>query len=357
MYHLFCCYARGVRRIVGVWTASWLALGLGLAACQSDKAPATSASSAATTAVAGRVIEVSGAVTVAGKPLAKGDTVAAKDTVDTGADGNVVIELAHNNVRWVLGPNKHVRVDTSLAWSQPKAAGSAAEGTAESTSAGRHAERAAAGTVADSDEGKMGNKDAPKEPQPVVASAVGSAAPAGGEDALAEGGAASTGTASTGGLGIKGTGVGGGGTGQGTIGLGGIGTIGHGGGGGTGQGGGGSTGGLRGGSAPTVKALDAKVTGSLAREVIVRIVRRHMNALRFCYERGLMKNPDLRGKVVVKLTIDKTGRVPEATATINTIGDPDVGACVVKRFKQMQFPAPENGEVQVLYPLVFSPPD
>lgn len=354
MYHLFCCYARGVRRIVGAWSVWWLALGLALAACSSDKAPATSASSSsASTAVAGRVIEVSGTVTVAGKPLAKGDTVTAKDTVDTGADGNVVIELAHNNVRWALGPNKHVRVDTSLAWSQPKAAGSAAGGTAESTSAGRHAERSAAGTVADTGEGGNGAHETPTAPQTAVASATGSAATSA-DDHLAKGDTTG-GDVASGGLGITGTGAGGGGTGQGTIGLGGIGTIGRGGGGGNGQGYGTGGGGLRGGSTASVKALDATVTGGLAREIIVRVVKRHMSALRFCYERGLMKNPKLQGKLVVKFTIDKTGRVAAASETSNTISDPEVGACVVKRFKQMKFPAPEGGDVTVLYPLVFSP--
>ncbi len=332
-----------------------------MAACQSDK-PSPSASSAAASAAAGRVIEVSGAVTVAGKPLAVGDTVKATDTVDTGADGNVVIELAHNNARWQLGPNKHMRVDTSLAWKLPKAAGSAAEGDAESTSAGRHAERAAAGTVADSDEGKMGKKDATT---PQIASATGSAASVRGDNAARDDerstgkddfeGALGGGSAATGGLGLTGTGQGGGGTGQGTIGIGGIGTIGKGGGTGTGQGYGAGTGGTRGGPTPTVTPQPATVSGSLAREVIVRIIKRHMNALRFCYEQGLQKNPSLQGKVVVKFVIDAKGTVPTATDAGSTIGDPAVVACIMRRFTQLQFPAPKDGVVTVVYPLVFKP--
>jgi hypothetical protein len=338
---------------------------LAIAACQSDK-PASSASSAAATAVAGRVIEVSGAVTVAGKPLAKGDTVKATDTIDTSGDGSVVIELAHNGVRWELGPNKHVRVDESVAWKEPKAIGSAAEGSAESTSAGRHAERAAAGTVADSDEGKMGRKE---QPQTVVASAEGSAAsnrPASGGATGATSGKGGGGNASEnnfgeGGLGLKGTGTGGGGTGEGAIGLGGIGTVGKGGGGGggNGQGFGGGAGGLGGttrGAPQTVKAGEATITGGLAREIVVRIVKRHMNALRFCYERVLIKNPSVKGRLVIKLTIDKTGAVSEAIEASSTLSESEVSACVVSRFKQMQFPAPEGGEVHVLYPLVFTPP-
>jgi hypothetical protein len=95
-------------------------------------------------APAGTVIEVAGAVTVAAKPLARGDAVAADDVVETGADGTVVIVLAHNNARWELGPNKHVKAAESLAWSQPKSDGLAKHVDQDSAAAGRQGERAAA---------------------------------------------------------------------------------------------------------------------------------------------------------------------------------------------------------------------
>jgi hypothetical protein len=95
-------------------------------------------------APAGTVIEVAGAVTVAAKPLAQGDAVAADDMVETGTDGSVVIVLAHNNARWELGPNKHVKAAESLAWSQPKADAIAKHVDQDSAAAGRQGEREAA---------------------------------------------------------------------------------------------------------------------------------------------------------------------------------------------------------------------
>ncbi|MEO8842354.1 MAG: hypothetical protein ABI591_08870 [Kofleriaceae bacterium] len=99
-------------------------------------------------AVAGKVLEVSGAVSVAGKPLAVGDPVKTDDAVETGADGNVVIELAHNQARWELGPNHKVKPSDSLAWTAPKKAGSAAQVDQATSAAGRPAERSAADTEA-----------------------------------------------------------------------------------------------------------------------------------------------------------------------------------------------------------------
>jgi hypothetical protein len=99
-------------------------------------------------AVAGKVLEVSGAVSVAGKPLAVGDAVKTDDAVETGADGNVVIELAHNQVRWELGPNRKVKPSDSLAWNEAKKTGSAAQVDQTTSAAGRPAERSAADTEA-----------------------------------------------------------------------------------------------------------------------------------------------------------------------------------------------------------------
>src|SRR5437868_14667984 len=71
-------------------------------------------------APAGTVLDVTGAVSVGGAPLAKGATVKADDVVETGGDGHVRILLAHNNATWDLGPNKHEKVSASLAWTLAK---------------------------------------------------------------------------------------------------------------------------------------------------------------------------------------------------------------------------------------------
>ncbi len=114
-----------------------------------------------------------------------------------------------------------------------------------------------------------------------------------------------------GGLGLRGTGRGGGGTGEGTIGLGNLGTIGHGGGGGTGSGYGRGAGGFGGRTArvPRIRSGAADVRGSLSKEVIRRVIRRHINEVRFCYEQELNQRPDLEGRVTVSFIISPTGAV------------------------------------------------
>jgi hypothetical protein len=94
-------------------------------------------------AVAGKVVEVSGSVNVGGKPLAVGDPVKTDDTIVTGTDGSVAIELAHNGARWELGPNHKGRPMDAPVWSAAKR-DKAASVDQDTSAAGRPAERSAA---------------------------------------------------------------------------------------------------------------------------------------------------------------------------------------------------------------------
>ncbi len=162
-----------------------------------------------------------------------------------------------------------------------------------------------------------------------------------------------------GGLGLRGTGSGGGGTGEGTIGLGNLGTIGHGGGGGSGVGYGRGAGGLRGrggGTVPKIKPGEAMVKGSLSKEVIRRVIRQHINEIRFCYEQALSNKPDLAGRVSVQFVISPTGAVQTSKLADSTLGSSGVEDCIVKAVRRWTFPSPEGGGVVIVtYPFVLSP--
>ena len=128
---------------------------------------------------AGTVLDVTGSVTVAGKPLAKGATVAADDVVDTGADGHVIIELTHNQAHWDLGPNKHEKVSASLAWTLAKTEGPAKPVDQDTSAAGRPAERSAADTEVTARADKSDEKKeetAPAQKAAAVAPVTGAAA-------------------------------------------------------------------------------------------------------------------------------------------------------------------------------------
>ena len=97
------------------------------------------------------------------------------------------------------------------------------------------------------------------------------------------------------------------------------------------------------------------VNGRLAAEVIQRIVRLNDGRYRNCYETALRTNPSLEGRVTVKFMIDRTGAVAIAADGGSDIPDEGVRRCVVSSFLTLSFPAPENGAVSVVYPIVFNP--
>jgi TonB family protein len=161
-----------------------------------------------------------------------------------------------------------------------------------------------------------------------------------------------------GGLGLVGTGSGGGGTGEGTIGLGNLGTIGKGGGGGNGSGYGRGAGGLGGrrAKAPDVIPGQANVRGSLDKEIIRRIIRRHINEVKYCYEQELTKKPELGGRIMVQFTIAASGPVIASVLQNSTMGNARVENCTVQAVRRWEFPKPLGGGIVIVsYPFVLTP--
>ena len=146
---------------------------------------------------------------------------------------------------------------------------------------------------------------------------------------------------------------------EGMIGLGSLGLIGKGGGGGgTGSGygrGAGAGFGGRGTRVPTVRQAYAQVQGSLDKDIIRRIVRAHINEVRYCYNQALAKDPNAKGRVSVHFTIDANGKITAAQVTESTLTDAAVGVCIARAVKGWTFPKPMGGLVTVTYPFVLEP--
>ena len=152
------------------------------------------------------------------------------------------------------------------------------------------------------------------------------------------------------GLGSRGSGLGGGGTADGLAGLGtrgiGSGTAGY-----------GRAGATFGAAGEAIGSVGGEpiILGALDRTVIDEVVKRHMNQIRYCYQRQLSKKPKLAGKIVVRFTVAADGTVSKAEIKSSTMNDELVENCIIGRFQRMQFPAPKGeGVIIVSYPFQFS---
>jgi len=120
-----------------------------------------------------------------------------------------------------------------------------------------------------------------------------------------------------------------------------------------------STGGMSsfgsGGHSPGKKK---RVRGSLDKEVIRRVIRKHTNEVRYCYQKALSKNPDLTGRVVVQFTINKDGQVVLSVVEKSTLGHAPTERCIAKAARGWRFPKPTGGGIVIVsYPFVLRSTD
>jgi len=116
---------------------------------------------------------------------------------------------------------------------------------------------------------------------------------------------------------------------------------------------------LRGRPAPKTPDIligDSSVRGSLDKEIIRRIVRRHLNEVKFCYEEQLIRQPALAGRIVVQFMIARNGQVLSSVLQSSSMKNPAVERCTVQAVHRWQFPEPQGGGlVTVTYPFSLTP--
>lgn len=155
-----------------------------------------------------------------------------------------------------------------------------------------------------------------------------------------------------GGLGFVGSRVGGGGTGDNTIGMGRLPGLGNGPGDhsyGRGVGPKLTKHNIEG---PVVGVGQATVVGTIDKELIRRVIRSHMNQVKFCYESELTRNQKLEGRVQIQFIIGTTGSVMSSVVQSSTLGSAQTESCIASAVRRWDFPKPQSGIVSVSYPFV-----
>ncbi len=104
---------------------------------------------------------------------------------------------------------------------------------------------------------------------------------------------------------------------------------------------------------PDVPSEEA-ASGTISKQDIQATVRGDLKAIRTCYERELIKSPQLGGKIEVQFTIGVDGKVTDTEdASEETFPNQKVTDCVLARIQKLRFPRPSGGVVNVKYPFVF----
>ena len=105
--------------------------------------------------------------------------------------------------------------------------------------------------------------------------------------------------------------------------------------------------------APRVVAGRAQVHGALDKEIIRRIIRRHINEVKYCYQKELQVKPGLYGRVVIQFTISGTGQVVMAVVQSSTMNNRNVETCIARAVRRWLFPKPKGGGIVIVsFPFV-----
>jgi len=90
-------------------------------------------------------------------------------------------------------------------------------------------------------------------------------------------------------------------------------------------------------------------------EDVVRIVQSHKPALQDCYKQELKTNPDVKGKIIVRFTVNPEGSVVDASIVSSTLNSPAMDECIVRRIQNWRnFPICDASLGNVTYKQVFN---
>jgi hypothetical protein len=106
--------------------------------------------------------------------------------------------------------------------------------------------------------------------------------------------------------------------------------------------------------AATPKVVEAglSISGSEPPDVVKKVVRARVGAIRSCYQKGLAADPTLHGVVSTTFQIQTDGSVKSASES-SSLGSAQVEACIQRVFMTLAFP-PADGATTVVYPFSFT---
>ncbi len=109
-----------------------------------------------------------------------------------------------------------------------------------------------------------------------------------------------------------------------------------------------------GGTVGNAVARSVSAQGTIDKEAVARVINAHLHEVSSCYERALLKEPGLAGKIVLEWNISLAGTVASARTKSSTMRSASVETCILGVLKQWKFPPAKGAGVVVSYPFMFN---
>jgi len=110
----------------------------------------------------------------------------------------------------------------------------------------------------------------------------------------------------------------------------------------------------------TDSGLEGTISGAADDETrssgaIAGVVRQYQSGIKFAYNKELLSNPRISGKITVSFVILPDGSVESVEVRQSSVNWPALEEAVVKRMKHWKFSRTRGGAVGVVFPFVFNP--
>ena len=99
---------------------------------------------------------------------------------------------------------------------------------------------------------------------------------------------------------------------------------------------------------------DIVVVGGISAAKVEASMAEHTSDILGCQKAGLEQNPVMKGKVLVKFSIDKEGKVGSNRVVSTSLRHPATETCLTELVAQISFPALDRGRIAIVtYPFEF----
>ena len=106
----------------------------------------------------------------------------------------------------------------------------------------------------------------------------------------------------------------------------------------------------------TISAGQTEVDSSTVNAAaITHYIKARMRSITSCYEMELKRNPSLKGKLLVRITINTRGMVGDIEFDEDTLHSAAVRDCVRNRIRPWRFPVKPSESTPVSVPFIFAP--
>jgi hypothetical protein len=93
--------------------------------------------------------------------------------------------------------------------------------------------------------------------------------------------------------------------------------------------------------------------GGLSKDQVMRVVRSHQAAIKYCFDKEFQRNPHLNGRIDLAWVIHSNGSVDRAKVARSAMNNDAVEGCMLRTLKGWQFPKADADTIVQSFPFFF----